>query len=39
MLVKTFTQIHWSGNLSEEGKRREITKRQNIDALVRSGGM
>ncbi len=40
MLVKTFTQIHGSGNLSEEGKsRRERTKRRNIDALVRSGGM
>ncbi len=40
MLVKTFAQIHGSGNLSEEGKRRrEITTRRNIEALVRSGGM
>ncbi len=39
MLVKTFAQIHGSGNLSEESKRRrEITTRRNIEALVRSGG-
>lgn len=40
MLVKAFVQIHGSGNLSEEGRRRrEITKRRHLEDLERSGEM
>lgn len=40
MMVKVFVQIHGSGNLTEEGRRRrEITKRQNLGALERNMDM